>query len=192
MVQVKATKNAFDSKEDLKANGFVWDKENKVWSRDFATMNEYNQFMDHFMNTTYYGRKVVNRYHSQVVFEVVEVAEENVAEEQENEVLNMLKEMNGCYTAVYTADNQGYNSAYSAYNVDWLLDEDNAECLMHDDWYMTGFEKATPENVDIDEWAQEFDRKTIDTFKAQLADGDLFVAHYENDDLGSISILIWQ
>lgn len=110
----------------------------------------------------------------------------------ENEVLDMLKDMNGCYTAAYTTDEQGCNSAYSAYNVDWLLDEDNDECLLHDDWYMTGFEEATLENVDLDEWAQEFDSKTVETYKAQMADGDLFVAHFENDNLGSISILIWQ
>lgn len=88
MLQVKATKNTFESKEDLKANGFVWDKEDKIWSRDFATMDEYNQFMDHFMNVTYYGRKVVNRYHSQVVFEVVEIVEEEVTEKSNSESIS--------------------------------------------------------------------------------------------------------
>lgn len=69
MILVKATRNTYDSKEDLKDNGFIWNKEDKVWEREFATEEEYDKFMEHFMNVTYYGRHAVNKFHSKVVFE---------------------------------------------------------------------------------------------------------------------------
>lgn len=69
MLYVKATNNAYDSKEDLKDNGFSWNKEDKCWERTFESEDEYNAFMEHFLNVTYYGCKVVNKYHSKVVFE---------------------------------------------------------------------------------------------------------------------------
>lgn len=64
-------KNAYNSKEDLRENGFSWDKENKVWTREFESEEEYDEFMNHFMNVTYYGRAVVNKFHSKVVFEKI-------------------------------------------------------------------------------------------------------------------------
>lgn len=79
MITVKATKNTYDSKEGLKDNGFGWNKEEKCWERTFENMEEYNRFMEHFMNVTYYGRRVVNKCHALVEFEVIE--EEDVKEE---------------------------------------------------------------------------------------------------------------
>lgn len=100
MLLVKATKNTFDSKEDLKENGFVWDKENKIWTKKFESNEEYEAFMEHFMSVTYYGRKAVNKFHSKVVFEVEEEENndeslefKNVENFEENESqLNMEKE----------------------------------------------------------------------------------------------------
>lgn len=73
MILVKANRNSFDSKEDLKANGFTWNKDEKSWDKEFNSMDEYNKFMEHFLNVTYYGAKVVNRYHSKVGFEIEEL-----------------------------------------------------------------------------------------------------------------------
>ena len=93
MLQVKAIKNTYEAKEALRENGFVWDKELKVWVKDFASKEEYDSFTEHFLDMTYYGRREVNKVHSRVVFEVVEVnaaevnaAEVNVAEVNDAEV----------------------------------------------------------------------------------------------------------
>lgn len=75
MLQVKATKNTFDSKEDLKDCGFIWNKDNKCWEKEFSSREEYDEFFNHF-NSGYYGRKGM-RLHSKVVFEVVEIAEKS-------------------------------------------------------------------------------------------------------------------
>ena len=84
MIKVRATENTYNAKEGLKENGFAWNSEDKVWEREFDSMEAYNEFMKHFLNPTYYGRKVVNRYHSVVVFEVEEQNEETMVEELEN------------------------------------------------------------------------------------------------------------
>lgn len=92
MLYVKAIKNAFDSKEDLKDNGFSWNKEEKCWERTFENNDEYNKFIEHFLNVTYYGRKVVNRYHSKVEFEVENVQEpEDVKDSEKAEAFAHMK-----------------------------------------------------------------------------------------------------
>lgn len=93
MITVKATRNTYDSKNDLRDCGFIWNKEDKVWEKEFDSMESYNEFMDHFMNVTYWGCKIVNRYHSKVVFEIIEeeVVEENEEVETEKATIQSLK-----------------------------------------------------------------------------------------------------
>lgn len=76
MITVKATKNTYEAKEGLKDNGFGWNKDEKCWERTFESMEEYNRFMEKFMNVSYYGRRTVNKCHALVEFEVIEEAEE--------------------------------------------------------------------------------------------------------------------
>ena len=102
-----SAKNAFDSKEDLKDNGFVWDKENKVWTKEFDSEKEYNEFYEHFMNVTYYGRHAVNKYHSKVVFEVEELANE---EETEEMSIEEIAYENGLDLIETTSEANGYPS----------------------------------------------------------------------------------
>ena len=96
MITVKATRNTYDSKNDLRDCGFVWNKEDKVWEKEFDSMESYNEFMDHFMNVTYWGCKIVNRFHSKVVFEIIEeeVVEENeeVETEKSNDTISEVEE----------------------------------------------------------------------------------------------------
>ena len=82
MIKVRATENTYNAKEGLKENGFAWNSEDKVWEREFDSMEAYNEFMEHFLNPTYYGRKVVNRYHSVVVFEVEEIVIRDIGHSQ--------------------------------------------------------------------------------------------------------------
>ena len=46
MITVKATRNTYDSKDDLRDCGFVWNKEDKVWEKEFDSMESYNEFID--------------------------------------------------------------------------------------------------------------------------------------------------
>lgn len=41
---VKAVKGTYDVKEDLKAEGFSWDKEEKVWVKEYSDIEEFESF----------------------------------------------------------------------------------------------------------------------------------------------------
>lgn len=110
MITVKATKNTYDSKEDLKDNGFGWNKEERCWERTFENMEEYNRFMDKWMNETYYGRKTVNKCHALVEFEVIEedVEEEETAETSEEK---LMEEFEGWMKEVLGFTAEGWEEA---------------------------------------------------------------------------------
>lgn len=76
---VKAVKGTYDVKEDLKAEGFSWDKEEKVWVKEYSDIEEFESFKTKNLNATYNGRKGA-RLFSQVVFEVAPI-EETATEE---------------------------------------------------------------------------------------------------------------
>ena len=116
-----------------------------------------------------------------------------------NEVINIIKEnMWGCYTCVYSCDEQGYNSAYSACPVELLFAEEdtagghNPDCLYDEGWTLGSYEHITNEDIDIDEWAQEFDDDTIEQLRRDIDDGIFYKAVFYNDDWGTQEILVWQ
>ena len=110
------------------------------------------------------------------------------------DVLEMLSgpHMSGCLTPVRSTDAQGYNENYGATPVDSFFDEDGGEYLPDDGWLLTGFKAATPESVNIDIWAQEFDDRTKSSLEKSLEDGSLYVASLWNDYKGANDILIWK
>lgn len=128
MLYVKAIKNAFDSKEDLKDNGFSWNKEEKCWERTFKNNDEYNKFIEHFLNVTYYGRKVVNRYHSKVEFEVENVQEpKDVKDSEKAEAFAHMKTWEEVVSFVRDNSND-YAYAYGA-GIMYANDPDTREAV---------------------------------------------------------------
>lgn len=106
------------------------------------------------------------------------------------EVLQILECMSGCDTPAYSCDCQGYNESYNDYHVDDFFNEDYSEYLPGDDWELVGFEKASPEDIDMDVWAQEFPKEDIEMFKEILNAGRLSVATFHNDSVGTLKIII--
>ena len=111
-----------------------------------------------------------------------------------DDVLEVLSgpHMSGCLTPVRSTDAQGYNENYGATPVDSFFDEDGGDYLPDYRWLLTGFKVATPESVNIDEWAQEFDDNAKSSLAKSLEDGTLYVASFWNDHEGELDILIWQ
>lgn len=111
-----------------------------------------------------------------------------------DDVLEMLSgpHMSGCLTPVRSTDAQGYNENYGATPVDSFFDEDGGDYLPDFRWLLTDFKVATPEYVNIDEWAQEFDDNAKSSLAKSLEDGTLYVASFWNDHEGELDILIWQ
>ena len=114
------------------------------------------------------------------------------------EVIEMIrKDMAGCYACVSTCDNQGYNQMFSSQYVDDLLDEENqlgyhnAECLMDEEWELCQFVPVTNEDIDIHEWAQEFDDDTIERLSKEIDEGGYYIATFCNDTIGKLELLVW-
>lgn len=108
------------------------------------------------------------------------------------DVLNALELMTGSYTPAYVSDAQGNNGAYCAYNVDWLFDEDSNEYIRADDWSFEGLGLADPVNVDLDVWAQEFEKRDIDDFKSMMENNQLYIAKFSHEDKGVIELMVWE
>lgn len=188
MLQVKATENTYNSKEDLKDNGFVWNNEEKCWERTFENESAYNEFMQHFMNVTYYGRKVVNKYHSQVVF----VVEETKEPETKEKIVEMLKAIYECETPALVSDVNVNNSSYVKVPVDYFFDESSLGYILKDSWVLESIRKSTTEIDDIEEWAQEFSKENIESLRKEIERGNMYVANFTNSVIGNISVMIWK
>lgn len=57
--------------------------------------------------------------------------------------------------------------------------------------FMANTEQGTA-SVNIDIWAQEFGQEDVDSLKAALAAGELYVARFWSAEKGSCDILIWE
>lgn len=108
------------------------------------------------------------------------------------DVLEILELMTGMYIPCYVSDEQGNNGSYCAYNVDCLLDEDSNTYLIADDWSFDGLRLADPINVDLDVWAQEFDKRDIDDFKSMMENNQLYIAKFSHEDRGVIELMVWE
>lgn len=108
------------------------------------------------------------------------------------DVLNALELMMGSYTPACVCDANGSNAAYCAYNVDWLFDEDSDEYIRADEWSFEGLRLADPINVDLDVWAQEFEKRDIDDFKSMMENNQLYIAKFRHEDKGIIEFMVWE
>ena len=109
----------------------------------------------------------------------------------------MRKNMSGCYTCCFSCDRHGFNGAFSSTSVeDLLIKEDQFGCynvwsLLADDWELYDFEPVTNEDIDIDEWAQEFDKDTIDYLRKDIDTGGYYIATFCSEYYGTQRILVW-
>lgn len=116
---------------------------------------------------------------------------------KKEEVLKKIESIRGCYTCVYSCNEQGNNGAYHCEPVDGLLDEEieenyNAWCLKEDAWVLDSFESITNNDIDIDIWAQEFNHETIDIIRKQIDEVSYYLAVFSNDNVGTQKILVWE
>lgn len=110
-----------------------------------------------------------------------------------DEVLEILKSMAGCYTAVLIKDEKGNNSMYVACNVDYFFHSDYDECLdKNEDWVLNEFKNINSGDINIDEWAQELSREEIEALKNTMDAGKLFIASFQNNKVGYMDIIIWE
>ena len=114
------------------------------------------------------------------------------------EVIEIIrKDMTGCYTCSWSCDNQGNNQAFSSEEVDDLLSEENKlgyhnnECILDEEWELAQFEPVTNEDIDVYEWAQEFDGDTIERLRKEIGEGGYYIATFCNDACGTLKILVW-
>lgn len=143
---VKAVKGTYDVKEDLKAEGFSWDKEEKVWVKEYSDIEEFESFKAKNLNATYNGRKGA-RLFSQVVFEVETIEEtgtEETATEETVEVAadKMIETTKKTYTYQEIVDRFGKDVADKAIST-------GAEPTSR--YIYPAFE---PQHVGLKEWAE--------------------------------------
>lgn len=106
------------------------------------------------------------------------------------EIISMLEREFGSWTAVRTADANGANENYGVCEISSLIDEDADRLTIHNYVY-DGCELATPDNVDIDVWVQEFDADNIAALRETMESGNLYVAKFSSGQYGVMEILIW-
>lgn len=106
------------------------------------------------------------------------------------EIISMLESDLNASTAVRTTDANGVNENYGVCEISSLIDEDAARLTIHNYEY-DGCELATPENVDLDVWAQEFDADNVAALREIMKSGNLYVAKFSSDECGAMEILIW-
>lgn len=106
------------------------------------------------------------------------------------EVISILESDLLASTAVRTADVNGANENFGVCEISALLDED-AEWLTIHNYEYDGCAQATPDNVDIDVWAQEFDSDNVAALRETMESGNLYIAKFSSDEYGIMEILIW-
>lgn len=107
-----------------------------------------------------------------------------------DEVISMLESDLNASTAIHTTDANGGNENYGVCEISSLIDED-ADWLTIHNYEYDGCEKATPDNVDIDVWAQEFDADNVAALRETMESGNLYIAKFSSDEHGTMEILIW-
>ena len=73
-----------------------------------------------------------------------------------------------------------------------FFDEDSSYYLPDESWTLTDFRIATPDLVDIDVWAQDFNEYNKSAFETNMKEGSLYVASFWNEANGGNDILIWE
>ena len=106
------------------------------------------------------------------------------------QILSMLESDLNASTAVRTADANGANENYGVCAISALLDEDADWPTIHN-YECDGCEQATPENVDLDVWAQQFDADNVAALRETMEQGELYVAKFRSEENGEMDILIW-
>ena len=114
------------------------------------------------------------------------------------EVIEKIKrDMLGCYTCSYTCDVQGYNGSFLSEYVDDLFEDENQVddcnvwCLLNERWELCEFKPVTNDDIDIYEWAQDFDNDTIEYLRKDIDAGGYYIATFFNDTCGTHKILVW-
>lgn len=101
-----------------------------------------------------------------------------------SQVEDILNRHANAWVAVHSTDANGNNESYDTCCVDGLLSS-------LDKYTFNGATIATPDNTCIDIWAQNFNEETRAGLRRDLAYGNLFIAHYTSDELGTLDILLW-
>lgn len=107
-------------------------------------------------------------------------------------VIGILECMLGCVTPTRVTDNNGANECFCKMPVEDFIDEDLQYCLLNDNWKLVGVRPINPMDIDMDEWAQEFDARCVQDLKKSLQDGYLSIASFQHEVYGEMDIIIWK
>lgn len=174
---VKFTDGSYNIKEDLKKEGFSWDKDNKCWVKTYEDKKDFDEFYSKYTNPTWNGRKGA-RIFSNVSYEIEEVKEPETKEQVEEGI----KANSGCVTAARSTTVEGINECFMAINVDDVIEMlDEVEFISCD---------KVGEDIDIDIWAQELNHDSIMALRHEQEIGHLYVAHF-CDEQYNYDILFW-
>lgn len=103
------------------------------------------------------------------------------------DVISMLESERGSQVAVRTTDTQGYNESHDVIEIDDVLD-----AIEEGGYEFLGCQPVTPADIDIEEWAQDFDEENRESLRESLADGELYVATFSSDECGQTDLLVWK
>ncbi len=103
------------------------------------------------------------------------------------DVISMLESERGSQVAVRSTDAQGYNESHDGMEIDDVLD-----AIEEGGYEFLGCQPVTSEDIDIEEWAQDFDEEIRESLRESLADGELYVASFWSDERGQKDLLVWK
>lgn len=103
------------------------------------------------------------------------------------DVISMLESERGSQVAVRSTDAQGYNESHDAFEIDDVLD-----AIEEGGYEFLGCQPVTPEDINIEEWAQDFDEDIRESLRQSLADGELYVASFRTEERGQLDLLVWE
>ena len=103
------------------------------------------------------------------------------------DVISMLESERGSQVAVRSIDNQGNNESHNAMEIDDVLD-----AIEESGYEFIDCQPVTPEDINIEEWAQDFDEDIRESLRESLADGELYVAYFSSDERGQMDLLVWE
>lgn len=165
---VRFTKGSYEIKEDLKKEGFVFDKDTKSWVKTYEEKKDFEYFYEKYSNPTYNGRKGARIFTSaEYTVEVEEAEKASGSKESKtiNEVIDTLEHQNWCYTAAHITAN-GINESYQKVDTLWVLD------LIESYEFISC---TIAKDIDTEIWCQEMEEGAPEEFQNLMKDGRLYI-----------------
>lgn len=104
-------------------------------------------------------------------------------------VIEALENMNGCHTAARLVDNQGNNETYADLDIYDTFYDDFTNTVQYE---FLGCEKANPETIDMEVWAQMLSYSERKALENTMAEGNLYIVKLHHEVYGYMDMMIWK